>query len=65
MDLIGTTQSFCVAIGEIMYSVWFKLPGSDIEHLFVSGVPTFDLADHIGQNLVNEGFVRFAWVEVD
>jgi len=46
-----------------MYTIWFSQEeDEDLPNLFMSRIPTRELAERIAANLIEEGFVRKAWV---
>lgn len=48
-----------------MYSVWFKSRTTQQWYVFMSDIPTHDLAARIARNLELEGFAEYARAERD
>lgn len=47
-----------------MYDVWFRRESMmDDELLFITAVPSLELAQRIAKNLMDEGFCHYAWVD--
>lgn len=48
-----------------MYSIWFETELWGDDCLFITGIPTLELAERIASSLVDEKFVARTWIEQD